>query len=708
MTGHADADDAARAGGRPSQAIRRRSERGRGAGGARPRRSCRRAARRGRRVRGGEEHSSPSPRLPRPADGGPHPLRRPRRAVAIRGRSRGVPQPRDRLRLPVPPAAGRLHGARERHAGRPDRARGGRPRARACDGAARAGRARRAPAPPARRALRRRAAARGGRAGGDAPPAARAGRRADGQPRSEHRRARTGPADRSESRDRRRPRGGDAQRAVRLGPRPLSPARPRPARVRDGRRGVAARWSRRTSRVNVRRPALVALAMFLVAAPATVAPTRAQTAASAAGEVVRVEIEGNVRVEDDAIRVNLESRPGAPLDPARVDRDVRAIYAMGFFDQVDVEVRDAPEGGILVFRVKERPLVRKVEIEGTDKVKREDVEGALRIRPHTIFDPTKAREGVGAARKLYAEKGYLDASIDLDTKGAGENEVDVVYTVKEGSPIRVEEIRIEGNEAFGDRRLRRLMQTKTGWILSRFTGAGNLNRDVLRTDAERLTAWYYDHGYVTVRVDEPEVERREDGLLVRVKIEEGEQFRVSDVRMEGENLPADQATLLAPLETKAGEVFSAGAVRDDVQALVTRLSDDGYAFATVEPATDVDVEARTVTVRFEVDRGKPVVVERIEVSGNTKTRDKVLRREMRLQEQELFSGTRLRKSRESLQRLGFFREVNIGTRRGARDDRLDLIVDVKEGQTGAVSAGAGFSSADALLLNVQIQENNRF
>jgi outer membrane protein insertion porin family len=424
--------------------------------------------------------------------------------------------------------------------------------------------------------------------------------------------------------------------------------------------------------------------------------------------VTRVVIEGNVRVEDDAIRVNLESRPGTPVDPARVDRDVRAIYGMGFFDQVDVEQRDEEGGLVLVFRVRERPLVRKVTIDGTDKLKREDLEGALRVRPHTIFDPTKAREGVAAAKKLYAEKGYLDASIDMKTAPTGENEVDVTYVVDEGHPIRVEEIRIEGNHAFSDRKLKSLMQTKTAWILTPITGAGNLNRDVLRTDGERLTAWYYDHGYVTVRVDEPQVEREGDGLVVTVKIEEGEEFHVATVGLEGENLPADPAPLLAGLESKAGEVFSASGVRDDVQQLVTRLSDDGYAFAKVEPATEVDVEDKTVDVRFQVDRGQPVTVDFIEVAGNTKTRDKVIRREMRLQEQELFSGTKLRKSRDALQRLGFFRDVNIGTRRTDRDDRLDLVVDVKEAQTGAVSAGAGFSSADSLLFNLQINENNLF
>lgn len=434
------------------------------------------------------------------------------------------------------------------------------------------------------------------------------------------------------------------------------------------------------------------------------------TAAAAPPPVVeRVEITGNVRVEEDAIRVHLETQPGAPLDPAVVDRDVRAIYAMGFFDQVRVETAPAAGGRVVVtVRVDERPLIRSVEITGNEKLDRAELEGALKLRPYVILDPEKARQGVAAARKLYADKGYLDAEIRWTTRPVGDNEVDVVYTVSEGRPVRVQRIEFEGNEAFSDRRLRRLLQTSTAWILTPLTGAGNLNRHVLRTDVERLTAFYYDNGYVTVRVDEPRIDRVDDGLVVTIKVDEGRQFAVGQVEIVGENLPADVAELRAELGTKPGDTFRASALRDDVQRLTERLSDDGFAFATVEPDTRIDPDAGVVDVRFAVDRGRPVIVDRIEITGNTKTRDEVIRREMRLQEQELFSGTQLRRSREALQRLGFFQEVNVTTRRGQTADRMNVVVDVKEAQTGAFSAGAGFSSADALLFNVRIQENNLF
>jgi outer membrane protein insertion porin family len=435
------------------------------------------------------------------------------------------------------------------------------------------------------------------------------------------------------------------------------------------------------------------------------APLRAQGEPS----ITHVGIEGNLRVEEDAIRVHLRSQPGQPFNQDTVDRDIRAVYAMGFFDQVDADVTPVDGNRVdLVFRVKERPLVRKVKVEGTKKVKREEVEAALKVRPHAILDPEKARQGVEAARKLYIEKGYLDATITYATERVGENEVDVAYTVKEEAPVRVQQITFEGNEAFSSRKLRGVMQTRKGWLFSFITGAGVLNKDVLRTDMERLTAWYYDHGYITVRIDEPRVERRDDGLYVTVKIDEGDQFRVGKVDLQGAEMPPDQVALREGFDTAPGEVFKASGLREDVQKLTERLSEDGYAFAQVEPETDVHPEEKTVDVTFRAERGQKVVVDRIEVTGNTKTRDYVLRREMRLQEQELFSARKLRKSREALQRLGFFQEVNITTRRAATDDRMNVVVDVKEAQTGSFSAGAGFSSADSILFNARIQENNLF
>ncbi len=448
-----------------------------------------------------------------------------------------------------------------------------------------------------------------------------------------------------------------------------------------------------------------------VALAAALALVLGEVPLGAQGEpsIAQVGISGNLRVEEDAIRVHLRSQPGQPFDQDLIDRDIRSIYAMGFFDQVDADVTKVGENRVeVVFRVKERPLVRTVKVEGTDKVKREELEGALKIRAHTILDPEKLRQGLEAGKKLYVEKGYLDASITYETEPVGENEVDLRYKVEEHGPVKVVDVDFEGNKAFSDRKLRGVMQTRKNWLFGFITGAGVLNKEVLRTDVERLTAWYYDHGYITVRVDEPRVERRDDGLHVTVKIDEGDQYTVGSVAVAGENTPEDKKPLLQGLGVTPGEVFKASALREDTQKLTERLSEDGYAFANVEPETEMRPEDKKVDITYKVDRGKPVVVDRIEVTGNTKTRDKVIRREMRLQEQELFSASKLRKSREALQRLGFFQSVNVTTRRAGEDDRMQVVVDVKEAQTGAFSAGAGFSSADQLLFNARIVENNLF
>ncbi len=425
--------------------------------------------------------------------------------------------------------------------------------------------------------------------------------------------------------------------------------------------------------------------------------------------IARVDIHGNLRVEEDAIRVHLRSQPGHPFEQATLDEDIRTVYAMGFFDQVTADVTPGEGGGVvLTLQVDERPLVRAVKVEGAGKIKREEVEGALKIRPHTILDPEKARQGVEAAKKLYIEKGYLDVQITYRAESVGDREVDMLYTVDEREPVKVSDIVFEGNQAFSDRKLRGVLQTREEWLFGFITGAGVLNRDVLRTDMERLTAWYYDHGYITVRIDEPRVDRDEDGLHVVVKIDEGDQFQVGTVGVEGENLPMEATGLQLGLATTPGETFQATTLREDAQLLTERLAEDGYAFASVEPSTTIRSDERLVDVTFQAERGNPVTVERIEIAGNTKTRDKVIRREMRIGEQELYSARKLRKSREALQRLGFFQQVDIATRKAGTDDTMHVLVDVKEGQTGAFSAGAGFSSADSLLLNVRVQENNLF
>jgi outer membrane protein insertion porin family len=236
---------------------------------------------------------------------------------------------------------------------------------------------------------------------------------------------------------------------------------------------------------------------------------------------------------------------------------VRALYKLGFFDDVSACLSQVNGQWVLNYDVRERPYVRQVRVEGNKKIEKEELEGMLRIRPNTILDPEKARKGIEEAKNAYEKKGYLDADIKYETTPVGENEVDVTFVVDEHEPIRIREIVFEGNKEFSDSQLKGFMATKERSIISFVTGAGNLDREVLNTDSERLTAFYYENGYIDVRVDEPKIERDQDGLKVTFKIDEGEKYHFGNVNVVGETLPTAAAEL-----SEAGDISAEQAARD--------------------------------------------------------------------------------------------------------------------------------------------------
>lgn len=430
--------------------------------------------------------------------------------------------------------------------------------------------------------------------------------------------------------------------------------------------------------------------------------------APARSTIDAIEIRGNQRVDDAAIRARLEVRPGSLFDEAAIDEDIRTLHAMGFFRNITATLEDRLGQSVLSYIVEERPFVREVTVSGNKKIKSDEILGMVRVRPNTVLDPQKARAGIAEVKKAYEKKGHLDVEITYDTTPIGDSdEVAVAFRIDEREQIRIEKIRFEGNQGLSDRKLKGILATsERGW-LSFITGSGNLDREALQADAERLTAFYYENGYIDVRVDEPKIERIDDGLEVTFKIEEGEVYRFGEVSVAGELLEG-----LGPddikLDSRSGDVFRPSKLRQDMNLVTELYGDRGYAFVNVTPDTRINAADRTVDVAFRVVRGPEVFIDRIEVTGNTKSLDKVVRREMELQEQGRFSGTKLRRSQERIQRLGFFQDVNITTRKADRDDRLDVLVDLREGNTGTFSAGAGISSANAFLFNVSLSEINLF
>jgi len=415
-----------------------------------------------------------------------------------------------------------------------------------------------------------------------------------------------------------------------------------------------------------------------------------------------VKISGNLRVEDDGIRLHLKSRPGEPFNSATVEQDVKAIYRMGFFDDVHAEL--SPDG-VLTYAVKEKPYVRELKIQGASQVSREKIEAALGISQRTILDRAKVAEGVDKVRKLYNEQGYVNVEVDYSVTVEASNQAVVTLDIIEGGRLLIKRVSFEGNKAFSDGDLQGQIATKPEWIFSFITNRGVLDRDMLTNDVAILSNHYNDHGYVEHKVDEPVVVRARDGLEVVFRVHEGPQYRVGKVEIGGD-LIEDGKQMLKSVKLTTGQIFRGSRLREDITALSEMYSNKGFAFVQVDPITKVDSSDKKVDVALVIAKGPPVYFNRVLVAGNTKTRDKVVRRELLANEQELFAGTKITQSRNALQRTGYFEDVQITTKKTDQPDAVDLLVDVKEGPTGTFQVGAGYSSGDGFLFNANISEKN--
>ena len=415
-----------------------------------------------------------------------------------------------------------------------------------------------------------------------------------------------------------------------------------------------------------------------------------------------VKISGNVRVEDEGIRLHLKNRAGASYDPGIVEQDVKAIFRMGFFDDVRAELS---ADGVLTYAVKEKPYVREVKIQGNSQLGKEKIETALGIVPRSVLDRGKVIEGVEKVRKLYSDQGYVNARVDYVVSTEANNQAVVVLDVFEGARLLIKRISFEGNKTFSESDLKDLIATKEESILSLLTNRGVLDRDMLTNDMAILSNHYLDHGYIDNKFDDPVVLRARDGLEIVIRVHEGDQYRVGKVEIGGE-LIEDGKQILKKVKITSGQIFRGSRLREDITSLTDMYTNKGFAFAQVDPVTKVNAQDKNVDIALIVTRGPPVYFNRVLVSGNNKTRDNVVRRELLTTEQELFSGNMVTQSRNALQRTGYFEDVQLTTKKTDQPDTVDLHVDVKEGSTGTFSVGAGYSSGDGFIFNASVAEKN--
>ena len=432
------------------------------------------------------------------------------------------------------------------------------------------------------------------------------------------------------------------------------------------------------------------------------------TLAYAEGEkLVEIRIQGNRRIESAAILNVVKMHAGDTLSDDKTDADIRAIYKLGHFQDVQALKEESDKGAVLVYSVQEKAIVREITFAGNKELTTEKLKEALDFRKNSVFSAKDLAKGVAKIKKMYGDEGYYLAEVQTQTKKNSSNDVTVILTVTEGDKILIKEIRFDGNKAFSDRKLKGVMETKEKWFLSWLTSAGTYKEEVLKNDALLLSDHYLNNGYINIKVGEPIIKLNETktALDVYIGITEGEQFTVGAIGFKGELLDPE-ADLRKKLKSEPGEIFNRSVLRTDIGVLTDLYGDKGYAFASINPQTRLDNEKKIVDMTFDIEKGELVSIERINIGGNPKTRDKVIRREVRVIESGLYSATGMKRSKQNLMNLGFFEEANIATAKGSASNKLNVNIDVKEKPTGTFSIGGGYSSLDGFIGQGSVQQAN--
>ena len=437
-------------------------------------------------------------------------------------------------------------------------------------------------------------------------------------------------------------------------------------------------------------------------------------AAKPTGKVDRVadvRVRGNRRIEADAIRARISTKAGDPYNAARISSDVHAVFGLGFFRNVRVFSEETPDGRIVTFEVEENPVIRQVAISGNEGIEADKIRDTLTLTTGSTLDYPLLYENTARIEALYRAQGYYLAKVHHTIQPISADAVAVTFEVDEGEKLRLVEIRFEGNHAISTSALTQGMQTKPwhfwSYVTTYLDKSGTYSEPVFTQDLRSVEQKYTDKGYLQVEIGEPHVEPEKDGLVVTVEIKEGDQFHVGKLDIGGDTT-ADLDKIRGSLKLKTGEVFNRSFLTKDVEALTHQYTDRGYYFANVNPETKLDSDTKVVDVTFQVERGTLYFIREIEVTGNTTTIDPVLRREMQLVEGQLWSARAIDVSKQRLQNLGFFEEVNFEPKPTDTQGQLDLGVKVVEKPTGSLSFGAGYSTQDKFIFSASLAQSNLF
>jgi len=466
----------------------------------------------------------------------------------------------------------------------------------------------------------------------------------------------------------------------------------------------------------------LAFAVAVIAAIAPWSPAGAQPAAppsaqsqpgaaqapvppAAPGEIIReIRIEGSQRVEPDTVRSYLQIQPGDPYDQEKADASLKALFATGLFTDVTLK-RD---GDALIVNVVENPVINRVAFEGNSKLSDETLGNEVQLKARLVYTREKVQSDVARLLELYRRAGRFAATVQPKLVQLPQNRVDLIFEIDEGPSTGIRGITFLGNRVFSASTLRDIISTKESRWYRFLSNDDTYDPDRLTYDRELLRKFYLAQGYADFRVVSSVAELTPDreGFLLTFTVEEGDRYRFGKVSLTNELKDVSQAQLRALITFKEGDWYNADAVDGTITAITDALGDRGYAFVEATPNVHRNVDTKTIDVAFSVKEGPEVYVERIDITGNVRTQDRVVRREFRLVEGDAFNSTKLHRSEQRINNLGFFKKVDITNTPGSAPDKTVIHVDVQEQSTGEFQVGVGYSTTDGPLANIGVHERN--
>jgi outer membrane protein insertion porin family len=426
-------------------------------------------------------------------------------------------------------------------------------------------------------------------------------------------------------------------------------------------------------------------------------------------KIVRIDFKGNRKIESIAISQVLKSTKGSIFSEEDIAADIKAVYKMSYFDDVAVDVTVTPEGKVITFILKEKALISEIVIKGYKAMDRGDIEGALGFKVRQSLNPEKIASSVEKIKALYDNKGYYNAEIKYEILKEGDKDVRVIYNITENDRLFIKTISFRGNRAFTNKELKNMMSSVTEWTIFHFlTDSGLLKKDLLAQDLIKVNAFYLNNGYINAKIGEPEITYDRKWIYLTIPVVEGKQFKVGKVDITGDTLTVPRSALMEKLKINKKEFYDRGAIIKDIEQLTQACNDEGYAYADVAPFTAPQEKDQTVDVIYQIKKGHQVYFSRITITGNTKTRDKVIRRHLAIVEGDLYNSSNLKKSYMELNHLRYFEEINFQTEKGADETLTDVNIQVKEKPTGVFSVGAGYSAQEQAMITASISQQNLF